>query len=191
MATPPINMWEPTHKRPKNITPQHSSTPHWPNTTSQQIYLVLHTVQCMELQQQTTWINSLGMAPQMHIYTHNMPMSSKLRPEIPCIIGAPNQIQTPISPYPALTVQLIEFTYCHDRFPDQALTQKHTKNDPLINIIQNNGWKINRLLPSQPGWEEPYTNTPLKNSPTLTSQNQILKPSWETYTKIPSNISHI
>ena len=49
---------------------------------------------------------------------------AKLRPEIMCIIGAPNQTQTPIAPSPKLTVQFIEITYCHDKFPDQALTHK-------------------------------------------------------------------
>jgi hypothetical protein len=40
----------------------------------------------------------------------------------------------------------MEFTYCHDRFPDGALTHKHTKYDPLINTIQNKGWKVNPLI---------------------------------------------
>ena len=42
------------------------------------------------------------------------------------------QTRTPISPSPTLTFQLIEFTYYHDKFPDQALTHKHTKYDPLL-----------------------------------------------------------
>lgn len=71
---------------------------------------------------------------------------AKLRPDILCIIGAPNQSQTPIPPSPTHIVQFIEFTYCHDRFPDQALEQKHAKYDPLINTIQNNGWKVNPLI---------------------------------------------
>ena len=49
--------------------------------------------------------------------------------------------------YPTHTVQFIEFTYCHDRVPDQATTQKHTKYDPLINTIQSNGWQTNPLVP--------------------------------------------
>ena len=43
---------------------------------------------------------------------------AKLRPNIMCILGAPNHIQTPILPSLNHTVQFIEFTYCHDRFPD-------------------------------------------------------------------------
>ena len=70
----------------------------------------------------------------------------KLRPYILCIIGAPNQTQTPMTPSPTRTVQLIEFTYYHDKFPEQALMHKNTKYDPLINTIQNNGWKTKPLI---------------------------------------------
>jgi hypothetical protein len=71
---------------------------------------------------------------------------AKLRPDILCILGAPKQIQPPISPSPEHTIQFIEFTYCHDRFPEQAITHKHAKYDPLNNIIQNKGWKTNHLI---------------------------------------------
>ena len=47
---------------------------------------------------------------------------NKLRPDIMCILGAPKQTQTPILPFPNNTVQFIEFTYCHDRFPAQTHT---------------------------------------------------------------------
>ena len=66
--------------------------------------------------------------------------------DILCIIGVPNHTQTPTSPSPTLTIQLIEFTYCHDRFPDQALIHKDIKYDSLLNTIQNNGWKTNPLI---------------------------------------------
>ena len=42
---------------------------------------------------------------------------AKLRPDILCIIGAPKHTQTPMAPSPTTIVQLIEFTYCHDKFP--------------------------------------------------------------------------
>ena len=71
---------------------------------------------------------------------------AKLRPDIMCIIGAQNQTSTPILPSPKHTIQFIEFTYCHDRFPDEGLTHNHTKYDPLINTIHNNGWKVNPLF---------------------------------------------
>ena len=41
---------------------------------------------------------------------------------------------------------LIEFTYCHDRFLDQALSHKHNKYDPLINTVQKQGWQTNPLI---------------------------------------------
>ena len=63
-----------------------------------------------------------------------------------CILGAPNQTHTPISPSPNYTIQFIEFTYCHDRFPEQARANKHTKYDPLITNIQNYGWKTTPLI---------------------------------------------
>jgi hypothetical protein len=34
------------------------------------------------------------------------------------------------------TIKFIEFTYCHDKFPEQAITQKHAKYVPLINNVQ-------------------------------------------------------
>ena len=71
---------------------------------------------------------------------------AKLRPDILCIIGAPNHTPLPIHPSTNHIVQFIEFTYCHDRFLKQAVTQKHNKYDPLTNTIQNNGWTTNPLI---------------------------------------------
>ena len=60
-------------------------------------------------------------------YAHNQPghCQAKLRPNNLCIIGAVNWTQTPITPSPAITIQLIDFTYCHDKFLDQALTRTY------------------------------------------------------------------
>jgi hypothetical protein len=69
-----------------------------------------------------------------------------LKPNILCIIGVPNHTLTPLSPSNTKTIQFIEFTYCHDRFLEQAITQKHAKYDPLINDIQRKGWKENPLI---------------------------------------------
>lgn len=71
---------------------------------------------------------------------------AKLRLGIICILGASNQSQPPLTPYPTHTFQFVEFTYCHDKFHVQALEHKHTKYDPLINTIQNHGWTINPLI---------------------------------------------
>ena len=59
---------------------------------------------------------------------------ARLRPDILCVIGAPNHTTTPLTPSHTTTIQFIEFTYCHDRFPDQAITQKHSKYDPLTRL---------------------------------------------------------
>jgi hypothetical protein len=79
----------------------------------------------------------------MYMPTKNTHVPSQATTYILCIIGAPNHTQTPIIPSPTLTAQHIEFTYCHERYPDQTLTQKHTKYDPIINTIQLNGWQTN------------------------------------------------
>jgi hypothetical protein len=69
-----------------------------------------------------------------------------LKPDILCVIGAPNNNTTPLTPSHIHTIQLIEFTHCHDRFPEQACTHKHDKYDPLINNIRSKGWKTNPLI---------------------------------------------
>ena len=58
----------------------------------------------------------------------------------------PYTCPTPLLPSHTKTIQFIEFTYCHVRFPKQTLTKKHEKYDPLINTIRNKGWKTNPLI---------------------------------------------
>jgi len=41
---------------------------------------------------------------------------AQLKHDILCLIRATNHTPTPMTPSPTITVQLIEFTYCHDRF---------------------------------------------------------------------------
>ena len=62
------------------------------------------------------------------------------------LLIVPNHTPTPIPLSSTHTIQFIEFTYCHDRFPEQAITQKQAKYDPLINAIQNKRRKINPLI---------------------------------------------
>jgi hypothetical protein len=62
------------------------------------------------------------------------------------MIGAPNHTTLPISPSSNHTVQFIEFTYGHDQFPEQAITQKHAKYDTLNRAIHNKGWKTNPII---------------------------------------------
>ena len=86
------------------------------------------------------------MAHKMYMSTSKLPMPSQLRPYILSVLGAPNHAPTPILLAPTHTIQLIEFTYCHDRFPEQAITQKHAKYDPLISSIQDKWWKTIPLI---------------------------------------------
>ena len=68
-----------------------------------------------------------------------------LRPYILCIlVQIPNNIPTPLLPSHTQkhTIQFIEFTYYHDKFPEQTITQKHDKYDSLINAIRNKWWKM-------------------------------------------------
>jgi hypothetical protein len=71
---------------------------------------------------------------------------AKLRLDILCILGAPIHTPTPIALSHLDTVQFIDFTYCHDRFPEQAIAQKHAIYDPLINEIRSDGWKTKPLI---------------------------------------------
>ena len=48
------------------------------------------------------------------------------------VLGASNH-----TPTPTHIIQFVGFTYCHDIFPEQALTHTHTKYEPLISNIQN------------------------------------------------------
>jgi hypothetical protein len=105
-----------------------------------------YTDKCWQLKQPPARLNSPRMASLMHMPTTTLPMPSQIKTRHPMHHWCPNQIQTPFSPSPNYTIQLIEFTYCHDIFPEQAITHKHTKYDPLINNIQNTGWKTNPLI---------------------------------------------
>ena len=73
-------------------------------------------------------------------------LQARLRLDVLCVLGAPNQTPTPLLPSHTHTIQFIEFTSCHDRYPEQALSHKHTNYDPLINAIWNKGWKTNPLI---------------------------------------------
>ena len=86
----------------------------------------------------------------MHMYIRKMPIPINTKTKHPMHKKSPNQIQTPLSPSPPLTIQVREYTFCHDRFPDQALAQKHTKYDPLINIMHTLDGKLDPPPPPPP-----------------------------------------
>ena len=78
---------------------------------------------------------------------------AKLRPNILCILGAPAQTQTPITPSHTHTIQFMEFKYCHDQSLEQALSHKHTKYDPLINTIKKQ-WMENQSPHYHHNWSK-------------------------------------
>jgi hypothetical protein len=66
-----------------------------------------------------------------------------LKPYILCTQGAHKNNQPPIIPALAHTIQIIDFTYCHDIFPLEAIRNKQDKHNPLINTLKNPGWDVN------------------------------------------------
>lgn len=53
---------------------------------------------------------------------------AKLRPDLQCVLGAPNNNWPPITPTPPHIIQLMEssmeFTYCHNQFPTTTITSE-------------------------------------------------------------------
>jgi hypothetical protein len=89
----------------------------------------------------------------MYMPTNKMPMSSQTKTIYPLYKRSPKQHFNTFTTLTHThthththTIQFIEFTYYHNRFPKQALTQKHAKYDLLINAIRNKGWKMNPLI---------------------------------------------
>ena len=115
------------------------------------VHLITHTLQANKHTQYYTLTNACNFINMNQEQTVpewligcTCPQTScqcqaRLRLDILCILGAPNHTPTPLLPSHTHThtIQVIEFTYCHDRFPEQALTQKHAKYDSLINTIRN------------------------------------------------------
>ena len=52
----------------------------------------------------------------------------------------------PNMPSPNLTIQMIEFTFTHDRYMDQAIKTKQDKYNPLVTAIKANGWLVSPLI---------------------------------------------
>jgi len=49
-------------------------------------------------------------------------------------------------PTPSKTIQFIEFTYCHDKFPNTAHIGKTAKYNPLIHALKVASWQVNPLI---------------------------------------------
>lgn len=69
-----------------------------------------------------------------------------LRPNILSVICASSDSHPPLSPFAANTIQFIEITYCHDKFPTVTIQEKRDKYDPLIQTIKSARWTVNHLI---------------------------------------------
>ena len=146
MAPPIINMWTPIVKRQRIA--RHNKA----------VHLITQTLQANKHIWFFTWTNAGKLTNQPLDQTvpkwilkctctqETCQCQAKSGSDIMCVIGAPNQTQTIILPSPNYTIQFIKFTYCHDKILEQARTRKHTKYDPLITTLQNNGWKTNTFI---------------------------------------------
>jgi hypothetical protein len=64
---------------------------------------------------------------------------AKLRPDIIYIQGVAYEQNGPLTCTLDLTIQIIEFTFTHDRFLDQAIQTKENKYNPLVDAIRAQG----------------------------------------------------
>ena len=72
--------------------------------------------------------------------------NARCKPDILCVSGLPYQANSPTTPENNLKIQLIEFTYCNDRFSSEAITRKTEKYQPLLDNISNRGWNVEPLI---------------------------------------------
>ena len=59
---------------------------------------------------------------------------------------SPKKQPLPTKSKPNNKIQLIDFTYCHDMFPNMAIETKHQIYNPLINTIKQQGWDANPII---------------------------------------------
>ena len=87
----------------------------------------------------TTKTNHPAMDTKLHTQHHTMWMPHKTK------IGQRLHTRRCIwkkksTTTPVLTIQIIEFTFTHDRFLDQAIQIKEDKYNPLVGAIRAHGW---------------------------------------------------
>ena len=58
--------------------------------------------------------------------------NARFKPDILCVKGLHYQFRPPIEPRDNFKIQFIEFTFCNDRFPKEAIGNKIVKYLPLI-----------------------------------------------------------
>jgi hypothetical protein len=72
--------------------------------------------------------------------------NSRLRPDLLCVQGLPYLSNPPDIINTSLTIQFLEFTYTNDRYPEDKITAKINKYEPLLDNIQARGWKVAPLI---------------------------------------------
>jgi hypothetical protein len=72
--------------------------------------------------------------------------NARFKPDLLCVTGTPYQHQPPTAPTPTITIQFIEFTFCNDRFPLEAIARKTHKYEPLLQDLQAHGWTVAPLM---------------------------------------------
>ena len=66
--------------------------------------------------------------------------NARLKPDILCVQGQLHLSDPPQFSHPSTIIQYIEFTFCHDRFSPDKVTQKIAKYEELIQQSQDEGW---------------------------------------------------
>jgi hypothetical protein len=77
--------------------------------------------------------------PRCHCNAH-------FKPDLLCVRGIPYQHPPPTTPTSSITIQFIEFTFCNDHLPIDAISRKINKYASLIHDIQARGWQVTPLI---------------------------------------------
>jgi hypothetical protein len=72
--------------------------------------------------------------------------NSRLQTDLLCVQGLPYLSNPPDIVDTSLTIQFLEFTYTNDRYPDDKITTKLNKYQPLLDNIQALGWIVAPLI---------------------------------------------
>ena len=72
--------------------------------------------------------------------------NSQLRPDLLCIQSLPYLSRPPDTIDTSLIIQFLKFTYTNDRFPEDKITAKINKYQPLFDNIKALGWKVAPLI---------------------------------------------
>jgi hypothetical protein len=109
--------------------------------------------------------------------TQRCQCNAKLRPYILCIRNHPYNADLPQGSNHTLTVQLIEFTYCNDRYYPDKIQEKRDKYLELINDIKARGWNVDPLITLTAGARgSTHKNTILKLKRAYSLPKNIIDP---------------